>query len=227
MEKRALIIGNSDGMGLELTRRLLDRGWEVTGISRSPSPVDLPEYSHHVQDVGDPGYPILLKRLCSGEAFDLCGYFAGIGEELDPLDIDREAEIIDVNLTGMVRTAAAVIPPMIRRGEGHFLGISSLGDELVSAEAPSYFASKAGFSNYLAGLARALKPKGIHVTNVRFGFVDTKMAQGAVKPLMLSVDKAVDKLEHCLRKKPKKYTTPKTMIPLIKISKWLMKLTGK
>jgi hypothetical protein len=51
---------------------------------------------------------------------------------------------------------------------------------LLSSEAPSYHASKAGSSNYLGGLASALKTKGVHVTNVRFGFVDTKMAKGDV-----------------------------------------------
>jgi short-subunit dehydrogenase len=226
MQKKALMVGNSDGMGLALTRRLLEKGWEITGISRSKSLVTDPAYHHHVQDVGDPAYPELLEKLSQAGPFDLCGYFAGIGEELDPQDMSEEPKIIDVNLTGMVRTAAGVIPGMVKRGEGHFMGISSLADELVSAEAPSYFASKAGFSNYLAGLALALKPKGVYVTNVRFGFVDTKMAKGDVKPFMITVEKTVDHLEKCICKKPMKYTTPKTMIPLIKLRKWTMKLTG-
>ena len=43
--------------------------------------------------------------------------------------------------------------------------------------APSYSASKAGLSSWLGGLALALRPRGVHVTNVRLGFVDTKMAK--------------------------------------------------
>lgn len=61
----------------------------------------------------------------------------------------------------------------------------------LSAEALSYHASKTGFSNYLGGLALALKPKGVQVTHVRFGFVDTNMAKGDVKPLVISVEKAL------------------------------------
>ncbi len=102
-----------------------------------------------------------------------------------------------------------------------------MADELLSAEAPSYHASKAGFSNYLGGLALALKPKGVYVTNVRFGFVDTKMAKGDVKPFMMSVDKAVDHLEACMKKKPARYTAPKIMIPLLKFRKLMMRLGGK
>jgi len=141
--------------------------------------------------------------------------------------MSAEAGIIDANLTGMVRTAAAVIPQMVRNGKGHFIGVSSLADELLSSEAPSYHASKAGLSNYLGGLALALKPMSVHVTNVRFGFVDTKMAKGDVKPFMMNVEKAVDHLENCIRKKPVCYTAPKIVIPLIKFRKLMMKLGGK
>ncbi len=35
--KKAVIIGNSDGIGLALTKRLLNSGWNVLGLSRSPS----------------------------------------------------------------------------------------------------------------------------------------------------------------------------------------------
>ena len=38
--KRALLIGNSDGIGLALTEALLAQDWQVTGISRSPSPLE-------------------------------------------------------------------------------------------------------------------------------------------------------------------------------------------
>jgi short-subunit dehydrogenase len=162
-----------------------------------------------------------------GYSFDLCIYFAGIGELLDLKDMRDEPRIIDVNLTCMVRTAAAVIPRMVEMGKGHFIGISSLADELLSAEAPSYHASKAGFSNYLGGLALALKPKGVFVTNVRFGFVDTKMAKGDVKPFMMSVEKAIDHLQTCIEKKPICYTAPSIAIPMVKFRKLMMRLGGK
>ena len=160
-------------------------------------------------------------------SLDLCIYFVGVGELLDPLNMSSEARIIDVNLTGMVRTAAAVIPEMVKRGQGHFIGVSSLADELLSADAPSYHASKAGFSNYLGGLALALRPNGVYVTNVRFGFVDTKMAKGDVKPFMMSVEKAVNHLESCISNKPVCYTAPRIAIPLIKLRKLMMRLGGK
>jgi short-subunit dehydrogenase len=224
---RAILVGNTDGIGFAATRRLLDSGWDVAGISKSPSSISVPGYEHYVADVGERGYPELIERVAWMKPLDLCVYFAGIGELFDASDMSSEALIVDVNLTGLVRTAAGVIPAMVKAGRGHFIGISSLADELLSAEAPSYHASKAGFSVYLESLALALKPTGVSVTNLRFGFVDTKMAKGDVKPLMMSVAKAVDHLEYCIRKRPARHTAPKLAIPLIKFRKIMMKLQSR
>ena len=224
VHRKAILVGNSDGIGLAATRRLLAAGWDIIGVSKNASPVTSTTYYHRVADVSDIKYSDVMAELVLRGPLDLCIYFAGIGEPLDPLDMSREARIIDVNLTGMVRTAAAVIPSMVRRGQGHFMGVSSMADELLSAEAPSYHASKAGVSNYLGGLALALKPKGVNVTNVRFGFVDTKMAKGDVKPFMMTVERAVDHLESCISKKPMSYTAPRIAIPLVKFRKFMMRL---
>jgi len=227
MQLRALLVGNSDGIGLATTKRLLGAGWNVIGISRSESPITDTRYHHRVADVSDPRYSQLLDECVSGDPLNLCIYFAGIGEMIDLSDMSNETKVIDVNLTGMVRTAAGVIPAMVEREQGHFIGVSSFADELVSAEAPSYHASKAGFSNYLRGLALAVKPKGVHITTVRFGFVDTKMAKGDVKPFMMTVEKAVDHLESCIQNKPVCYTAPKAAVPLVKFRRLMMGLAGR
>jgi len=224
VQSKALLVGNSDGIGLAATQRLLNKGWEVIGISRSESPITNSSYRHYIADVSDKSFPGLIDERMREGPLDLCVYFVGIGELLNLRDMSEEPHIIDVNLTGMVRTAAGVIPSMADRGQGHFIGVSSLGDELLSAEAPSYHASKAGFSNYLRGLALALKPKNVYVTTLRFGFVDTKMAKSDVKPFMISVEKAVDHLDICIRKKPVRHTAPIIMIPLIKFRKLMMRL---
>ncbi|MFO7888736.1 MAG: SDR family NAD(P)-dependent oxidoreductase [bacterium] len=226
MTQRALLIGNSDGIGLATTKRILDEGWDITGVSRSASPINNKHYHHLIADVAGEGYPALIENLAAKNPLNLCIYCAGIGELLDLTNMKSEPKIIEVNLTGMVRTAAAVIPPMIKRGQGHFIGISSLADELLSAEAPSYHASKAGFSSYLESLALAVKKKGVKVTNIRFGFVDTKMAKGDIKPFMMTVERAVDHLKICIEKKPARYTAPRIAVPLIKFRKIMMKLGG-
>ena len=195
VSKKVLIIGNSDSIGLAITRELLKRGWKVVGISKSGSPINESPYEHVMAKVQDDEYPGRLKSVLEkGEPFDLCIYCAGIGEIVDLSEMERELEIFNVNLIGMVKTITCVIPFMVERERGHFIGLSSVADELLSKEAPSYHASKAGFTNYLKGLALALKPKGVSVTNVRFGFVDTKVVKGNFRPFMMSVEKSIKHL---------------------------------
>jgi len=225
MKDKALLIGNSDGIGLATTTELLKREWKVVGISKSGSLIENPSYEHIVAKVQDDEYLTVLKSVLEkSEPFDLCVFCAGIGEMLDLSNMEGEAEIFNVNLLGMVRTASFVIPLMVKRGKGHFIGLSSVADELLSPEAPSYHASKAGFSNYLEGLALALRSKGVHVSNVRFGFVDTKMAKGDVKPFMMGVERAAQHLLSCIEKKPVRYTAPWIVIPLVRFRSWMLRL---
>ena len=226
MKKKALFIGNSDGIGLATTMELLKREWNVVGISRSESPIKNPSYEHILADVQDDEYPVRLRTVLErGEPVYLCVYCVGIGELLDISNMEGETEIFKVNLLGMVKTASCVIPLMVKRGNGHFIGLSSLADEMLSPEAPSYHASKAGFSNYLEGLALALRPMGVDISNVRFGFVDTKRAKGEVKPLMMGVERAAAHLLTCIEKKPIRYTAPWSVIPLVKFRSWMLRLS--
>jgi short-subunit dehydrogenase len=205
---RILIVGNSDGIGLAVTRRLLDEGWTVAGLSRRPSPLGSERYRHTVADVGALDYRARLADLLEAEApFEACLYCAGIGELFDSSDLGREAEVLRVNLVGAVETSALVLPAMIGARRGHFLALSSIGDG-VSPAAPSYAASKAGLSSYLGGLALALRPHGVHVTCVRFGFVDTKMAKAPVRPFMISPERAAAIVVKALRRPRARVTYP-------------------
>ena len=84
-----------------------------------------------------------------------------------------------------------------------------------------------GFGSRDPKKSSALRPKGFFVTNVRFGFVDTKMAKGNFKPLLMSVDKAVDHLIGCIKSRPVSHTAPKSVVPLVKLRRIMMKLGAK
>lgn len=225
MNRTALIIGNSDGIGLAVSRRLLKQGWAVAGISRSASPIHDARYRHTICDVQEPAYPGLLRDVLRDVSrLDVCVYAVGIGELLDMSNMQDDERVFAVNLMGLVKTIAVVLPFMSTHGGGHVIGLSSVADVLLSGDAPSYHASKAAFSNYLEGLALATKSRGVHVTNIRFGFVDTKMARGDKKPFMISVERAVAHVLHCIAKRPVRHTAPKVVIPLVCFRKWMMRM---
>ncbi len=205
----ALVVGNTDGIGLALTRRLLKDGWTVLGVSRRAAAFEHPAYTHLIADVAAPAYWLALRGALSVTPV-VCIYCAGIGELFDVERLAEDPRIFQVNLVGAVTTAALVLPLMLAAGQGHFIALSSIGDQL-SAEAPSYAASKAGLTSYLAGLRLALRGRGVAVTNVRLGFVDTKMAKGPVKPLMITVERAVELIVRSFSGRPPTVTSPKLM----------------
>ncbi len=215
----ALVIGGSDGIGLALTRTLVAAGWRVGGVSRSDSPV--PEVEHVVADVRATDYGQQLTALCDRlKTIDACIYCAGVGQPLQPDQLAMERATFDVNLIGAVATAEVVLPRMLAAGHGHFVGLSSLANRFISRDAPAYSGSKAGLSSWLEGLALAYRPRGVYVTNVRFGFVDTKMARSEVKPFVVSAERAAARVMRCLRTRPIRCTYPRRMAALMWLVGW-------
>ena len=226
MASHALVIGNSDGIGLALTRRLLADGYEVIGISKSRTLIDHPSYKHFIQDVTDPEYRVLLQTMLADQVeLRLCVYCAGIGHLLDFANLALETRVFEVNLMAAVVTTEMVLDYMIKKGSGHFIGLSSIADSLTSSEAPSYSASKAGISRYWEGLALALAGKTVKLTNVRFGFVDTKMAKGRRKPLMLTTEKAAGFIIAQLNRPRIRATKPYAMAVIVWIVERCVRLS--
>ncbi|MFC8849648.1 MULTISPECIES: SDR family NAD(P)-dependent oxidoreductase [unclassified Micromonospora] len=214
-KRRAIVVGNSDGIGLAVTRRLLDDGWTVAGLSRSNSRLTCAGYCHHRADVTDVGYrEVLAEALDTLGGVEVCIYAAGIGDFFAVEDLAAQTRALEVNLIGAARTTEVVVPSMVRARAGHVVGLSSLADVAASPEAPGYAAGKAGLSAYLLGLRGALRAHGVQVSVVRFGFVDTKMAKAQVKPMMLSVDQAADVVLDCLRTRAAVVSRPRRMAML-------------
>jgi len=220
MAGSGIIIGNSDGIGLGLTKRLLAENWQVVGLSRSKSPVEHEHYRQLVVDVSGDHYQSELRALLVPSP-DLVVYCPGIGEAFDPAAMAVDTQTFEVNLIVAVKTIETVLPVLHANRRGHIVVLSSLADVLISNEAPAYAGSKAGLSTYVESIALAMKPHGVAITNVRFGFVDTKMAKGEKQPMKMSVAKAVDHLMTCIRTRPVRYSRPRLMATLVSIAGWL------
>lgn len=221
----ALVIGASSGIGEAVARLLLVRGWTVVGMSRRAATIDSASYRHLIADVRAPDYRDRLgEALDQAGPLDACIYAAGIGHLLDVTAPDHEADVFTTNLVGAVITAQRVLPRMIERRAGHFVGLSSQADRLITGDTPSYSASKAGLSSYLEGLGLACKRHGVAVTNLRLGFVDTAMSRGQpVRPFLISAERAASLVERCLERRPIRMTFPWRIAPLV----WLIGLVPR
>ena len=215
VRRNGLVIGSSDGIGRQLVERLLAVGWTITGVSRSASERISEAHEHHVLDVRSPGYREALGALCERRGpFDAAVYCAGVGEllVLDALGEQRAA--FEVNLLGAIDTFEVLAPAWRAARRGHFVVLSSLADKLLGPQSPGYNASKAAVTSYFESVALAVRKHGIAISNLRFGFVDTKMAKGRVRPFMMSRDRAVREIERALVKRPIRCSAPWSMAML-------------
>jgi NAD(P)-dependent dehydrogenase (short-subunit alcohol dehydrogenase family) len=219
----ALVIGGSDGIGLAVARQLLDAGCRVTTASRRPSPIQHERHASAVLDVRSPSYRVELATLVDAQGpLEVCVYCAGIGGRLDETTLEPEYDVFAVNLLGAVATGTVVLPRFVTARSGRFVVLSSLADTLISPLTPSYDASKAGLSSWLASMALAMRPHGVTVTNVRFGFVDTKMAKSESKPFMMTVDRAASYVLRAIERRPRVLSRPFLMAALVTLlSFWL------
>jgi short-subunit dehydrogenase len=215
---RTLIIGNGDGIGLALTRRLLRDGVDVVGVSRRGLDRICDRHLQHVLDVLDPEFPRSIAAIAADAGkIDALVYCAGIGEPFATSGVDCDGDTIRVNFAALADAVRAVLPGMLARRSGRIIGISSIADRALP-DAPGYGASKAGMTAYLLGLRAALRKSGVIVSVVRFGFVDTKMAKARLRPMMITPDRAAEVLLGVIRRGPAIKTYPLAMEALVSIA---------
>jgi short-subunit dehydrogenase len=94
---------------------------------------------------------------------------------VDDLRISHLEEIVQINFLGMVYAIEAVLPSMLERGRGHIAGISSMAGVRGIPFEPGYSASKAAVAAYLESLRCELRQRGITVTTVFPGYVQTPL----------------------------------------------------
>jgi NAD(P)-dependent dehydrogenase (short-subunit alcohol dehydrogenase family) len=102
-------------------------------------------------------------------------------------DIER---IADINFTGVMRTAKAVMPELIDR-RGYLLITASLAAILHSPPLSHYSATKAGVEAFGNAVRIEVAHKGVDVGVAYFGFIDTPMvARGKADPILSEMQEA-------------------------------------
>ena len=230
MEKTAIIIGASSGIGKALAEVLSEDGYTLGLTGRR---VDLLEDLAKTlpgkaiatkMDVSDPlnakkQLEHLVEQL--GEV-GLVVISAGTGHVNPELAPSPEQETIDTNVSGFTVIAGAAFNHFKKNRKGHLVGISSVLALRGNASAPAYNASKAYMSNYMEGLRlKALKDEmDITITDIRPGFVDTGMAKADQMFWVASPEKAARQILHAIKSnKSCSYITKRW-----RLVAWLMKI---
>ncbi len=100
---------------------------------------------------------------------------AGIGVrgKVWETDIDRDLQIIQLNIISLVELTKLILPEMIERNEGRILMVGSIASFQPNPLLACYAATKAFIANYTDGLIDELKDTNVTATLLVPGVTDT------------------------------------------------------
>ena len=194
MTKRAIIIGASSGIGLEVARLLIKEGWQVGVAARR---VELMEgigaaAVERIDVTADDATEALHRLIDKTGGMDLFFYASGIGKQNRELLEDIELATMQTNGVGFVRMIGEAYRFFAQQGRGHIAAITSIAGTKGLGPAPSYSATKAMQNVYLQALEQQAYARGLNIrfTDIRPGFVDTALLSGDFHyPMMLKPDR--------------------------------------
>ena len=174
--KTVSVIGASRaGIGAAIARAFQDAGADVmiTGAEAEPAPEDQGRFGYTQLDVTD---TVAVQALADAtRTLDVlvnCAAITARGEEMAP---DFFLKVVDVNLLGTFRTAAA-FQPHLKAAKGAVINIASMYARFGSPMNPAYGASKAAVEQLTKSLAIAWAPDHIRVNAIAPGFIITQQS---------------------------------------------------
>ena len=209
---KAIIVGASSGIGLEVAKLLLADGWHIGIAARreeallelkktAPERVEVMAIDITRPDAGE--RLLTLVRQLGG--MDLYFHSSGIGKQNRTLEPDIELQTMDTNAIGFTRMIGTAYRYFAEQGKGHIAAITSIAGTKGLGPAPAYSATKALQTTYLQALEQQARQRGlydIHFTDIRPGFVDTALLSGSFRyPMMLRPESVARDIVSSIRKR--------------------------
>ena len=209
---KAIIVGASSGIGLEVAKLLLADGWHIGIAARreeallelkktAPERVEVMAIDITRPDAGE--RLLTLVRQLGG--MDLYFHSSGIGKQNRTLEPDIELQTMDTNAIGFTRMIGTAYRYFAEQGKGHIAAITSIAGTKGLGPAPAYSATKALQATYLQALEQQARQRGlydIHFTDIRPGFVDTALLSGSFRyPMMLRPESVARDIVSSIRKR--------------------------
>jgi len=180
----AVVTGASQGIGLAITRTLLEEGMRVVAASRRSSPeLNALDVVHVPVDLMAPDAPaeVIARALETYGRLDVVVNNAGGPVPGSPLphagfltrdDADWHG-IFELNLHATVRVCRAALPVLVKAGGGVIVNVSSANARQPSPFNGEYSAAKAALTNFGQALSEEFAPQGVRVNTVSPGPVLT------------------------------------------------------
>lgn len=97
--------------------------------------------------------------------------------------------LVDTNLLGYLACAGEALKIMQEKGEGHIVNIGSMSADVREEKSSVYVATKAGIQGFSESLRKQVNSKGIKISLIEPGAVDTDMQAESTEKKKENVDK--------------------------------------
>ncbi|MES2963954.1 MAG: SDR family oxidoreductase [Bdellovibrionota bacterium] len=202
--KWALVTGASAGLGAEFAKLFAEQGTSVVIVARrrdrlealakqlrsknSKVQVEVIEMDLCAPQAGHALAKELEQKKIEIEFLVNNAGFGGSGA-FAQRPIEKELEMIDLNIRTLVSLCGELLPKMIARGSGRILNVGSTAGFSPGPYMATYYATKAFVNSFSEAIAEETRGTGVTVTVLAPGPVDTEFveAAGIVKSSLFKV----------------------------------------
>ncbi|MFO1173170.1 MAG: SDR family NAD(P)-dependent oxidoreductase [Hyphomicrobiaceae bacterium] len=230
--RTAWITGASSGIGRELALQLARRGVNVAASARSAEKLDALTRTQtgilpFPLDVTDAGAVSSVHDRIVAEtgAIDLAVLNAGVWHPMNAADYDAGLALqsMAVNYGGIVNALSPLIPAMLTKGGGHIALVASVAGYRGLPKAAAYAPSKAAVIALAEVLRLELASRGITVSLVNPGFVETPMTSVNTfeMPFIIKAEDAAARIIRGLERGAFEIAFPWQLVVMLKVLRLL------
>jgi short-subunit dehydrogenase len=172
----ALITGASSGMGREMARLFAADGYNLVVVARRADAlaelVRELTAAHRISaraiaaDLSQPGAGRTIADALAGSPVDVVVNNAGFGAHgpVAEIPLERQLEMIQVNITALTELTRLFLPGMLERNRGGVLNVGSTAGFQPGPNMAVYYATKAYVISFTDALAEEVAGTALHVT---------------------------------------------------------------
>ena len=157
---KALVTGASSGMGRDMSKYLLNLGYDLIVVAKNKSDLEkgFKKYKNKVKmyayDLTKEEECINLYNEVKNEKIDILINNAGFGDSgnFTETSLDKEMEMIDLNIKAYHILTKLFLKDFIKRDYGRILNVASIAGFMPGPYMATYYASK----NYIVSLSLAI-----------------------------------------------------------------------